>query len=499
MIDQSEHSLTQSEEQELFVICHRHNLDVQTRWKSMKLIAKYRQITANRNQIDNFSLLARISILVAAKSQEVKTVKGDQMRGLGLNLSALLQDGNLEIDKFQFNLKEFIHYVNQDTLKDNKDLGSNNQNLKQKQEKHITLNVEREVSDDIKKLVDKFSYCMKFYEKFFKVFEKMDFKYLDSKSQIRDKYIKDQRNFGWQTFICSRNDLQLDSTNIPHNLCLIAAVFEFIMIHSPKNLSSCWLTNKYPAYQPHSEEFNQIMLTEILDYLVIGMEGEFFRIKRDFQTFLKTNLDFKSSCLHQGKILNNVKTINDLYTVKYFNIIEDMDERFFLKDRKTIFTPSKFTPFARNSTNIHINKRVSSGNNSNGTRPIQEDKKQALNSHRVLNYEMPPPVKITSNFREIKFNNMIQSPYSMKIMTQATPLTGKMEMHNWLYSKVNPSRGLTNSSGNRKDGTCNISQGLEKYVSVLDTHSRNQIFKKTNKYVNSTRLFLFVFMFATTC
>lgn len=100
MIDQSEHSLTQSEEQELFVICHRHNLDVQTRWKSMKLIAKYRQITANRNQIDNFSLLARISILVAAKSQEVKTVKGDQMRGLGLNLSALLQDGNLEIDKF---------------------------------------------------------------------------------------------------------------------------------------------------------------------------------------------------------------------------------------------------------------------------------------------------------------------------------------------------------------------------------------------------------------
>jgi len=34
---------------------------------------------------------------------------------------------------------------------------------------------------------------------------------------------------------------------------------------------------------------------------------------------------------------------------------------------------------------------------------------------------MPPPVKITSHFREIKFNNMIQSPYSMKIMTQATP------------------------------------------------------------------------------
>jgi len=43
-----------------------------------------------------------------------------------------------------------------------------------------------------------------------------------------------------------------------------------------------------------------------------------------------------------------------------------MDERFFLKERKTLFTPSKFTPFARNSTNIHINKRPASGQNGSG-------------------------------------------------------------------------------------------------------------------------------------
>ena len=100
MSDQLENTLSPSEDQELFVICHRHNLDVQTRWKAMKFITKYRTILVNKKQIDNFSLLARIAILVAAKSQEVKTIKGEKMRGLGLNLSALLQDGNLEIDKF---------------------------------------------------------------------------------------------------------------------------------------------------------------------------------------------------------------------------------------------------------------------------------------------------------------------------------------------------------------------------------------------------------------
>lgn len=82
-------------------------------------------------------------------------------------------------------------------MKDKKDLLSNNQNLKQKNERTVGLSVEREVSDDIKRLVDKFSYCMKFYEKFYKVFEKMDFKYLDSKSQTRENYIKSMRNFGW--------------------------------------------------------------------------------------------------------------------------------------------------------------------------------------------------------------------------------------------------------------------------------------------------------------
>lgn len=121
MTDHSEQQLSQSEEQELFMICHRHNLDSQTRWRSSRLISKYRSI-AGRNQIENFSLLARISILVAAKSEVVKTIKGEKNRGIGLNLSALLQDGNVEIDKFLFNLKEFIHYVNQDSIKDKKDI-----------------------------------------------------------------------------------------------------------------------------------------------------------------------------------------------------------------------------------------------------------------------------------------------------------------------------------------------------------------------------------------
>jgi hypothetical protein len=101
---------------------------------------------------------------------------------------------------------------------------------------------------------------------------------------------------------------------------------------------------------------------------------------------------------------------------------------------------------------------------------------------------MPPPVKMNTNyFREIKFNNMIQSPYSMKTMTQATPLTGKMEMHNWLYNKIDPSRSHTSTLNKKvvfspintiQDGNLNLSQNLERYVSVLDTQTQNAIFNK---------------------
>jgi len=70
-----------------------------------------------------------------------------------------------------------------------------------------TMCVDREVSEDIKKLVDKFSYCMKFYEKFCKVFEKLDFKYLDNKAQVRENYIRSLKNLSWLLFVCARNDL----------------------------------------------------------------------------------------------------------------------------------------------------------------------------------------------------------------------------------------------------------------------------------------------------
>ena len=96
-----------------------------------------------------------------------------------------------------------------------------------------------------------------------------------------------------------------------------------------------------------------------------------------------------NSCLFKEKILVNIKYLDSLYTGKYLNI-EDLDERFFLRDRKAHFTPSKFTPFAKPTSKGYY-KQVHQQNKMNQSKAPFEEKSKTLNSHRVLNYECPPP------------------------------------------------------------------------------------------------------------
>ena len=76
------------------------------------------------------------------------------------------------------------------------------------------------------------------------------------------------------------------------------------------------------------------------------MKGDFYKVQLQFEAFFNKNINLPVNCLFKDKILIHIKGIDNIYTREYLNI-EDMDERFFLKDRKTLFTPSKFTPFAK--------------------------------------------------------------------------------------------------------------------------------------------------------
>ena len=254
-----EPNITNQQKEELCLICHRNNLDEKTRRQALKLIIEHKIKVAPRNQIENFSLLARVSIMVAAKSQEVKTMNGDICRGIGLNLSALLKDCNFELDMFLFYLKEFAYNVS----------------------------IHQDVNEEIKRLVDKFSYCMKFYEKFSSMFDKLDFKYLDSKSQTRELYLKYQKQFGWLLFICARNEQNLKPTDVYENVCLISSVFNAIVMYAPGNyLASCYLTNKYPNLKECPTEFEEIIAEDFLDYLCVRNKDDYLKVKTNFDQYM---------------------------------------------------------------------------------------------------------------------------------------------------------------------------------------------------------------------
>lgn len=148
-------------------------------------------------------------------------------------------------------------------------------------------------------------------------------------------------------------------------------------------------------------------------------------------------------------IASNTRKLESYYQKQL--AADDLDERFYLKERKAN-TPGKFTPFAKQGA---ANKLSFLTKAPQTQTPQQyqklshqvlqekndaEQTKRVYHSHRVLNYEVAENVNIRSNLNEIKFTNKVipQSPYTR--LMPATPMTTALEMYNWLNEKVRKSK-----------------------------------------------------------
>ena len=120
-----------------------------------------------------------------------------------------------------------------------------------------------------------------------------------------------------------------------------------------------------------------------------------------------------------------------------------------------MFNP-KFTPLEKQG---HIYKMGSILNKSENT-----STNSRLNSRRVLNFDSAlsdiqndmgnstPPVSRSANLGKklLNLKRMTQSPYQMKNLALATPLTAAMEMYNWLYDKVRKKNYFVKGKFNNK-------------------------------------------------
>lgn len=120
---------------------------------------------------------------------------------------------------------------------------------------------------------------------------------------------------------------------------------------------------------------------------------------QDYETYKLSVSDFDDyfETLLQTNILKNTSDKIDFFNPELININykrldavyqkrlgpNDLDERFFLKDRITTLTPSKITPFERQG----LNSRAIKGKNIENINPNTMTTKNFY-SHRVLDYEL---------------------------------------------------------------------------------------------------------------
>jgi len=145
--------------------------------------------------------------------------------------------------------------------------------------------------------------------------------------------------------------------------------------------------------------------------------------------------------MYDPKILYNNYTKLESYYQRKLNH-DDLDERFFIRERAKAHTPGKFTPFARQGAANKLPPSLGMKLREPPTpSKIQAQlPKKTTSSHRLLNYEVSEQVTMRTNLSEIKFaaRQVPPSPYTR--LLPATPMTRALEMYNWFADKTKVKR-----------------------------------------------------------
>lgn len=318
------------------------------------------------------------------------------------------------------------------------------------------LAFEGEIKDELKLMVSKFSYFNSLFAKFDFVFSKLE---LSSHVMKNDKLYNLTNVFKatlWLMYVIMHEDTLGEAQQAAHSIGLMAALF--IEVLNGVELISNYLISKT---QENKIDPDQIE-SEICNLLSIKSREQLKVSQKKFKEALTDLMTvkglIKSNWSSVGSIPNTYKAL-DLHYQKILRV-EDVDLRFFVKDRKSAITPSKFTPFQKQG---HSYK--------------QFNPNAQMFSHRVLDFESVPERKPIDQFAPktgINFQHMLQSPYQMKHVVPATPMTSAMELYNWLFERVAKCEiyqaGVITEVG--------PSNPLYRFFELLDAESQHRIVKK---------------------
>lgn len=196
-------------------LSNRLNLDENTKLKASRLYLEYSEKKKMAISWEKNELAIRTAVLVASRAQEVVTIEGHKSRGIGLRPTQILNDAKFELGDFILLLKDFLN----------------------------TVIIDKEVDLEMRKLIEDFSFSLKFYEKYENILEKLAFDLAGATEGRSSGYKKLFKQYGWLLFVMARKEILNNCTEIHQNLFLMGTLFHFLTVHCPEEFVSKYFTD----------------------------------------------------------------------------------------------------------------------------------------------------------------------------------------------------------------------------------------------------------------
>lgn len=467
------------------------------------------------------SVLCCVSAFIASKTMTYLNPKGEPVRSNGLKINQVIENCQAQPDDFFLCLKECSTVM------------------------IIDETVHAEIKQLVQSFSFLLAFHSKF-SKLFIGLELLEVQRKRSISRTPSPLSPPQlslsvlQRIGWILFCLAKREILLNKLEILEAACLLCSVLLSLLTDPELPFYSKHLAM---TIQPDCNSFLELLPDKEFEFIGFPREtdytkcGEFFETitgtllqllsLRDTEVFKLIHGEFASfySSLKQSQVLFWKSSTPENMAItaasldKYYErvmVSEDIDERCFLSTSPNLKTPGRFTPFHKQ------------GNYNKGDaplRPFREASPRGKSSHRILTYDessvmrnqkmapvqgqaangfsgnptmaIPMPGILTGSVQpgvgsekspstgtqsKWKLGGLTQSPYKVKTMPSASPMTTAMEMYNWLYEKVRQKSGENPTGAN--GGPClKSSPTVLKYFGGVEPKALTQIQSNIEKII----------------
>ena len=259
----------------------------------------------------------KAAVLFASRSVEVFTVTGQRIRGIGVNPMQILDNGQINVEKFWSKSHELVEHAS----------------------------LPREAVEDIKRLLDEIYAANNLYKKYESLLGDVQFKHRGLREDDNLEYQTSLKNVGWLLFICAKKSITELKETFEH-IFLMCSVILYLVSSCPDNVV---LSVKTLGEKPVSRD---LVIEHVLTTMKIKDIAFLKRVQEMMKNALKKKIAVEFSIqdlfLAERIVVGQKKL--DIFYQKIIDNIVDIDERLFLTHRIKNLSPKVLSPVKRYSS-----------------------------------------------------------------------------------------------------------------------------------------------------